>query len=160
MAYFNRSALTKNGKEEKMILLQEYFNDGAHHQAKAVLAYLQAHDGIEESWSDEWKRYKAEVHIGRWENCREQGYVLYLNSDDYKRQLNIAFFEHRNSDKICAVVWEQGTINSPNINSAKFEGIYKTKYDVSHSEPYGNALQMADWIWEQLEEFWKETSAK
>ena len=138
--------------------LKYYMQDGANYQARAVLAFLQRYDGIEKSWNDEFKRYGAEIEIGRWENCREQGYVLSLRSKDYSRQMNIAFFEHRNSDKICAVLWEQETINSPTIGTAEFGNVYKTKWDTSHEETYGNVKQMADWIWGQLENFWITTS--
>ena len=138
--------------------LKYYMQDGANYQARAVLAFLQSHDGIEESWDDEFKRYGAEIEIGRWENCREQGYVLSLRSKDYSRQMNIAFFEHRNSDRICAILWEQETINSPTIGTAEFGDVYKTNWDTSHEEKYGNISQMSDWIWEQLENFWIETS--
>lgn len=77
--------------------------DGSNHQARAVLAYLSAHDAIEASWSDERKCYDACPEVNRWHNCREQGYVVTMRSKDYSRQVNIAFFEHRNSDGICAI---------------------------------------------------------
>jgi len=134
--------------------LNNYLQDGANYQAKAVLAYLTSHDGIEESWSDDWKGYKAEPKIARWENCREQGYIVYLRSENFSRQINIAFFEHRNSDSICAVKWEQYSINSLTIDSADFERIYKNKWDVSFSVGYGEVVKMADWVYEQLSAFW------
>lgn len=128
--------------------------DGACAQAKAVRAYLAANDGIEESWSSEFKRYQAEPKISRWENGREQGYVVWMRSAKYDRQINIAFFEHRNSDEICAIEWEQCTINAPTIDSAQFGDVYKTKYDVSYSVGHGEAACMANWIFERLTAFW------
>ena len=140
-----------------MTSLYAYGQDGAHPQSRAVLAYLQHDDGIEESWSDEHERYMAEPKVARWENCREQGYVVSMRSKDYSRQINIAFFEHRNTDAIAAVKWEQITLNSPTIGTAEFGNIYKDKYDVSHYEDYGKATEMADWINKQLKNFWIET---
>ncbi len=131
--------------------------DGAHAQAKAVRAYLAANDGIEGSWSDDYKRYTAEPKISRWENCREQGYVVWMRSARHDRQINIAFYEHRNSDEIVALKWEQFTMNAPNIDGLP-DGVFKSKYDTQHSESFGNAMQMADWVLEELTEFWKATT--
>lgn len=133
-------------------------SDGADAQAQATLAYLSGRDGIEKSWCSDKSRYMADPKVSRWENCREQGYVVVLRSEDYKRQLNIAFFEHRNSDNICAIKWEQKTMNSPTIDTAEFGDIYKDKYDVSKSLSEGCPSDMADWIYEQLEDFWKASS--
>ena len=136
-----------------MTKLNQYLADGASCQSRAVMAYLQTPSGIEESWSDEFKRYMAEPSIARWENCREQGYVVSMRSENHK-QINIAFFEHRNSDSICAVMWGQNSTNSPTIETAVFGNTYKDKYDVSHDVRYGEALEMSDWIFEQLTAFW------
>ncbi len=137
--------------------LFSYNHDGAGYQARAVLAFLSGHDGIEESW--ETSEYRARPSVARWHNCREQGYVVSMRgAGDTPDQLNIAFFEHRNSDDICAVEWEQWTMNPPNIDTAQFgSGVYRDKYDVSYSVRYGNAHKMADWIYERLERFWKIT---
>ena len=138
--------------------LTTYNQDGAYAQARAVLAMLQyVHGGgIEESWSNEWKRYTADVKVGRWENCREQGYVVSLHSEDYSKQINIAWFEHRNSDEICAIKWEQVTINTPSINTIP-ETEYKNKWDVSFTVGYGEVTKMADWINDELYDFWIST---
>lgn len=137
-----------------MINLENYLQDGANYQAKAVLAFLQVIANIDESWNKEAQRYEAEIKVSRWENFREQGYVVSLRSRDYKRQLNIIFFEHRNSDSICAVKWEQITTNAPNIDIAEFGNVYKDKYDTSHSVGYGKVSEMAEWIAEELKKFW------
>lgn len=139
--------------------LKNYLSDGANHQARAVLMLIQPFN-IEESWSSEYSEYLAEIKVSRWENCREQGYVLSLRSLNYDKQLNIAFFEHRNSDGICAVKWEQITLNSPTIDTSDFGDIYKDKWDTSYSVNYGQILEMSEWITEQLESFWLSTSVK
>lgn len=135
--------------------------DGAGAQAQAVLAYLRHRSGIEPSWSaseGKYGRYEAEPKVDRWHNCREQGYVITFRSHNYSRQLNIAFFEHRNSDSICAIEWEQKTLDPPTIDNMYTKGkVYKDKYDVSHTVGYGEAAQMADWIYQRLCEFWQVT---
>lgn len=136
--------------------------DGANFQAQAVLAYVRylIGDGIDESWDDKLKHYRAEPKVARWENCREQGYIIYLRSKDYKDQINIAFFEHRNSDNICAVKWNQCSINSLTIDNADFGGVYRDKWEVSEEFSYGQAFEMARWIVDELIEFWNKTSKK
>ena len=128
-----------------MTNLFSYQKDGADRQARCVLALIQAEDQY--MGQDE----EQNIQIARWENCREQGYVVVLRTP--KGQLNIAFFEHRNSDDICAVMWEQFTINSPTIDSAKFGDIYADKWDVSHTVGYGEYQEMANWIYGELFSF-------
>ena len=140
-----------------MTKLNSYLDDGANYQAKAVLAFLQAYEGIEESWNKKTKRYEADIKVARWENCREQGYIVSLNSKKWLRQINIIFFEHRNSDSIHAVKWEQRSMNSITIETAKFDNIYENKHDTSFSVVYGKVVEMSDWIWERLVKFWIET---
>ena len=140
-----------------MTNLNYYMQDGANHQARAVLCFLQNFN-IEKSWSDDRKKYLAEINVARWENCREQGYVLCLRSKDYRKQLNIAFFEHRNTYSICAVKWEQDTMNSPNIDTAIFGEAYKTRYDTSFDVRYGKIVEMSEWIEKELTKWWEENS--
>ena len=128
--------------------------DGADFQAQAVLAYLRQGDGIEDSWSKEYKEYQADPQVNRWHNGREQGYVVSMRSEGYVKQINIAFFEHRNSDSICVLVFEAMTINPPTLDNIP-EGVYKDKYDLTKSFSYGQALEASDWIREQLVLFWK-----
>ena len=131
--------------------------DGAGAQARAVLAYLSDYSGIEESWNG--MRCTDEPSIARWHNGREQGYVVSLTCA--KRQLNIAFFEHRNSDDICAVKWEQTTLNPPTIDTLPQDVPYsESKWNVSHTVPHGAAEQMAKWIFDELCGFSKEQRDK
>ena len=136
-----------------MTKLENYLKDGANYQARATLMFLQRDADIEESWNDKWKRYDAEIQVARWENYREQGYVVSLINKK-RKQLNIAFFEHRNSDSICAVKWQQESVNTLTIENAEFGDVYKDKYDTSHSVGYGKAYEMAEWIIEQFKEHW------
>lgn len=138
--------------------LNEYLKDGADYQARATLMALQGAigDGIQSSWNDERRTYEAEIEVDRWHNCREQGYIAYLSFYVGRKgfQLNIIWFEHRNSDNIHAVKWEQKSINPLTIANAEFGDIYKTKYDTSFSVSYDKYAEMAEWIKDQFVEFW------
>ena len=136
-----------------MARLENYLQDGADYQARATLMFLQRDAEIEESWNAETKRCDAVITVARWENFREQGYVVSLTNSK-QEQLNIAFFEHRNSDKICAVKWQQESTNALTIDNAKFGDVYKDKYDTSHSVGYGKAYEMAEWIVGELTKHW------
>lgn len=133
-----------------MTTLQNYMNDGANYQARAVLGFI---SNFELDVEEGQREYLATIKVARWENCREQGYVLSLLNEDYK-QLNIAFFEHRNSDEICAIKWIQNTINTPTIDTAEFGDVYKDKYDVSYSVRWGEIKKMGDWICDELQKHW------
>ena len=139
--------------------LFNYSTDGANYQARAVLCFLQS-GSLEKSWDSEKSRYMAEPRVARWENCREQGYVVSMRNNKRSKQINIAFFEHRNSDSICAIKWEQVTLNSPTIDTAEFGDVYKDKYDTSHDVSYGQVREMSDWIHEELEKWWEENFVK
>ncbi len=70
-------------------------------------------------------------------NCREMGFVISLHGWNPVVQVNIAFFEHRNSDNLCAIKWEGST----NINGAVTPDdipreVYPDKYTLSAEWPY------------------------
>lgn len=138
--------------------LQNYFSDGANCNVQSVLCLLKHKigNGIEESWNDEYKTYEADIKVARWENGREQGYIVYLINKN-NEQLNIAFFEHRNSDNLCAVKWIQNSINSLTIENADFKNkVYRDKWDVSVSFNYNQAYELAEWLFNELTKHWKE----
>lgn len=137
-----------------------YFNDGANGQAQATLAFLgYMAEGIEASWESEHKDYRADVSVNRFHNCREQGYVISVRSRDYSRQLNILFFEHRNSDQIIIVEFELCTINPVTINDVpESHPWHGSKHGYDKSFGYGQAYQAAEYILERLEKFWKEST--
>ena len=97
------------------MLLNDYLNDGANHQIQAVLAMLKYQRDIESSWNAGTSRYDAEIEVGRYENCREQGYCITLINEN-RHQMTIVVFEHRSSDQIHMhyFLTEQPTINTPN----------------------------------------------
>jgi hypothetical protein len=131
--------------------------DGAGFQAQAVLAYVRYHigSGIEKSWDKTNHRYAAEPKVTRYDNGREQGYIVWLRSRDYTKQINIAFYEHRNSDSICAVVSNNRTFNAPVLSD--ITEVMKDKHDTTKSFGFGKAADLAEWIVERLNKFWANT---
>lgn len=135
--------------------------DNVNWQAHGVLAALRRFDGIECSWDQESCQYLAEPEVNPWFNGRERGYVISLRSINCMRRLNIVFFEHRNSDSICAVMFEKTGINPPNINDIpESHPFKKSKYDHDFSVSCGEFIKMSDWIMDRLSEFWTTTYNK
>lgn len=136
--------------------------DNVNWQAHGVLAALRRFDGLECSWDSESSRYLAEPEVNAWFNGRERGYVVSLRSPDYRRKFHIAFYEHRNSDSICAVAFEKGgLINPPTINDIpKEHPFYESKWSYDFSVGCGEFIKMSDWIIDKLEEFWDSSSNK
>jgi hypothetical protein len=134
-------------------------NFGIGSQSLAVMCYLNEYDGIESSWCLQNKKYLAQLEAAPWYNGRERGIVFYMRSADYANQLNIAVFEHRNSDSICALMWQGRTFNPPTLADVP-EDVYKDKWDISHQMAYGEAAAMAQWIYNRCNDFWTEYCAK
>lgn len=129
-------------------------HDGANHQAQAVLAmvrYLMG-DGIESSWDNDIKRYLADPRVHRYDNCREQGYVVYMRGPRHADQINIAFYEHRNSDCIYVQVVEALTPNAPTLDV--ITSAMETKWSGT-SFNVGDIMPAAAFISRTLQEFWE-----
>lgn len=127
--------------------LKAYMRDGADLQARCVLAFLQTLS-IKSSWNSTERRYEAEPGVARWENCREQGYVVWLRNKR-NEQLNIAFSESKNSDALKALIWLQFTLNSPTIEAAD------CTHCTNHSVNCYEFEEMSRWIFDQFEAHWK-----
>ena len=103
-----------------MTALEKYLDDGANWQAQGVLAYLRYHldaTSIVSKLTDtkDWKRPDFPyVEVGRFENFREQGYVLMVTFKGKRR--NYAFFEHRNSDELVVFISDKLTLNTASID--------------------------------------------
>lgn len=133
-------------------------HDGANYQAQAVLAMVRYRlgDGIESSWCADLKSYTAEPQVHRFDNRREQGYVVYMLSADYARQINIAFYEHRNSDSIYVQVNQVRTLNAPTLEVVT-EGM-SDKYQSAFSAGVGEIDKVAEFVEMTLVDFWKATA--
>lgn len=102
-----------------MMNIESYMNDGANYQAQAVLALVRRYaENLPFT-----KEFRGEVEVGRWENCREQGYVFSINAG-YRRCKNYCVYEHRNSDQLCVQMFEGFHLNTPSI-----EDVFKDKRD-------------------------------
>lgn len=135
-------------------MLNKNYGIGA--QALAVQAYLNMFDGVEASWDKERKCYLAEPKVAPWYNGRERGIVVYMVDQQWQRQINIAIYEHRNTDQICALMFEAKTYGNPPTLADVPPGVYETKGDFTECWRYNEAYDAAEWVYEQLENFWVE----
>ena len=72
--------------------VRNYLHDDANWQAQCVLAYLRAN----------LSKFKHDLEVTRYYNCREQGYIFFMRIfDKGMHQMNVAVYEHRNSDSLC-----------------------------------------------------------
>ena len=144
-----------------MTALEKYLDDGANWQAQGVLAYLRYHldaKSIVSKLTDtkDWKRPDFPyVEVGRFENFREQGYVLMVTFKGKRR--NYAFFEHRNSDELVVFISDKLTLNTPSIDDIYGD---RGKYNYDMSFERGQIVECADDIMMDVEKFLAEIVMK
>ena len=126
-----------------MIELNCYMNDGANWQAQAVLATLRGiiFSTLEMAYDKNKNYNRATINVGRYENCREQGYIFSLMLD-WQTIYNIAVYEHRNTDSICVKGFEGYFINTPRANDLGMND----KWDYDNSFECGKFFECAEWI--------------
>lgn len=131
-----------------MVEIKSYFEDGANWQAKAVLAYLKT--GINEveyaSGLSPYKfqLYNAQITVGRYENGREQGYVVCLEFNG--KCTYYCIYEHRNSDDI---IIDKSDYQSYSINTPQVDTLFSenhSKYDYTIGFPCGSIIDAGKWI--------------
>lgn len=120
-----------------MIDIKSYSNDGANWQAQCVLSYVRSHLDLPNDYK---------VLVGRYENCREQGYVFTL-CKDYKQVLHIAVYEHRNVDSLVIKSFKGSFINTPRAEDLGM----KDKWDYDTSFDYGNVLDCGKMVIDTFE---------
>jgi hypothetical protein len=119
-------------------------HDGADWQAQAVLAYMRGHifqveDEVKKK--DNW----GMSFVGRYENCREQGYVFSIKVG--LEQRHYAVYEHRNSDRICVLISDGVCMDTPNVEFMwKDRGENATKYDYNKDFRCGETMECGEWI--------------
>lgn len=144
-----------------MTSLEYYLQDGANWQAKAILCILQfrQNEVLDIVWNKETHRNEGDIYVGRYENCREQGYVFTLS---YKgKQRHYAVYEHRNSDDIIVLISNEHSINTPSIKTMwadKPENA--TKYDYDKAFPVYNFEECVDFLVEDMSKTLKEWKDK
>lgn len=131
---------------------------GVGSQARAVLELLAAitprfadyHDGY----------YHALFQTRPWYNGREQGIIISMKGDD-GNALHVAVFEHKNSDRLCALTWETPNLywNHPLENPKIFDAAYhnKSKHAVAYFVNWGDIGIMADWVYTTFKTFYGQT---
>ncbi len=117
-------------------------------QALAVLHLVAGHD-------TDCDTYRVET--SPWYNGRERGIVFSCAPNDFKVNMqHIAVFEHRNSDRLCALKWTEAfAMNPPTLESSGHLA-YSTNNkfdDIVFSVGYGKIGKMASWVIEQMEEY-------
>ena len=140
-----------------------YLNDGANWQAQSVLGYLRSikESIVEKTWSKSTCRYEALIYVGRYENCREQGYVFTISyKGEYK---HYAVYEHRNCDNLIVLINEGFSMNTPSVDfmwdgHRDENGIQKWAYDKDFG--FGEIIQCGDFIAEDMKSFIDEVIAK
>lgn len=135
-----------------MINIENYMNDGADWQAQSVLAYLRSMkvNAVEKSWNKEFHKYDASIEVGRYENCREQGYIFSVH---YKgKQRNYCVYEHRNSDDICVVVFDGVTINTPTLKMV-CDAMEDNKWNYTKAFPCGQIMECGNYILDDMNKF-------
>jgi hypothetical protein len=145
-----------------MIEISRYMDDGAGWQEQAVLAYVRKFadsvKDIEKPYraSDEEKveieRLLSFMHfeVGRYENCREQGYIFSARYDG--KQRNYCVYEHRNSDELCVVVFDAATLNTPKAETV-FNAMNGDKYNVTNAFEYGRITECGDYILDDMKKW-------
>lgn len=131
-----------------MISIESYLNDGANWQAQAVLVCLRASVSsvTDCAWNEKKRRSDAEIKVGRYENCREQGYVFTL-SHDYRQVSHYAVYEHRNSDELIIVKFDGCFINTPTVNDVMKD---RSKYDYTKSFKCGEIVKCVDYLIDEM----------
>ena len=120
-----------------MVEIKSYLNDGANWQAQCVLSYVRSHLDLPKSYN---------VEVGRYENCREQGYVFSLIKD-YKQVLHIAVYEHRNMDSLVAKSFKGFFFNTPRAEDLPM----KDKWDYDKSFDYGCVIDCGKYVVDTFE---------
>lgn len=147
-----------------MVDIKSYLQDGANYQAQAVLALMRYRDVVVRGYAEDiaknlsgkaynnFKETASQTHIevGRFENCREQGYVftLYIG---YNQDKHYAVYEHRNSDELIVLCPLKKTIclNTPTIGQM-WTDENRSKYDYNKKFDLEDVVACADYICEDM----------
>lgn len=115
-----------------MTNIHSYLNDGANWQAQCVLNYVRSHTDLSNDYA---------IFVGRYENCREQGYVFTLTKR-WTQLLHIAVYEHRNSDSLVAKTFKGSFLNTPRAEDLNM----KDKWDFDAEFEYGNVVECGKYV--------------
>ena len=143
-----------------MTNVKHYFNDGANCKIQAICCLMKmAIDNISDvvynnkEELEERNRYyddeycEERIEVGRYENCREQGYVFTLKYG-FEDIAHYCVFEHRNSDCICLIKFKGQFTNTPTIDQI-WKG-RETKWDYDTSFSYSEVYECFEWLCEDM----------
>lgn len=134
-------------------------NFGINEQGLCVLQYL---SNISPDFAERSNGLSlVEFYTYPWYNGRERGIVISMSSNFLSgKVLNIAIYEHRNSDELCCLKWETDTIywNHPLEDVNIFDKAYKGKgkFDTDATFPYMSIKECGDWVYTTFKEFYLE----
>ena len=127
---------------------------GINNQAIAVLSFM-------ENFTPDFvgSIFNVRFETKPWYNGREKGIVISMIVN-FNKTIHIAFFEHRNSDRLCCLKWITDTpyYNHPLDDSDVYTKAYKNgdKYSVDASFNYGGILPCAEFIYDEFEDFYND----
>lgn len=101
-------------------------------------------------YCQEFCTYNVEFETKPLYNGRERGLVFSMNNMRWQKmpQLNIFVYESRNTDNICATVWEGKTFNGWDSKDIPItDEQYRNGEWVEHHEFYNEHYKMAKWIY-------------
>lgn len=140
-----------------MTEINSYLNDGANWQAQAVLAYLRwdSSEILSKTWSDKQHCYTATLKVGRYENCREQGYVFTIEYNGEQR--HYAVYEHRNSDSLIVLIANGFSMDTPSVEfmwkEHTDENGNTSKYGYDKSFGWAEITKCCDFLEEDMKTF-------
>lgn len=138
-----------------MIDIKSYMNDGACWQAQAVLACLRYEVKTNlYKFGDGQDAHEPIVQIGRYENGREQGYVVRLMIDEIIPMASYCFYEHRNSDQICVIQFQSAGYDTPSLDTIWLGR--ENKYDYDKEFGYAHIEDCAEYIINDMKRRWLE----
>lgn len=138
--------------------IEHYFCDGANYTIQALMCLCKkiylgySKDYIEKrDIKDIYSPYnRPQIMVGRYENCREQGYVLTLMSSQCGKQIaHYAIYEHRNSDNICVNKFHGVFTDTPDCE-AVWSG-KASKYDYDQAFSYNEVWEAYGWLEESMQ---------
>lgn len=140
--------------------IEHYFCDGANYTIQALMCLCKKIGGNLDmpteyaevmEIKDPYSRWNAPtLMVGRYENCREQGYTLSLVAQDCSEQIaHYTIFEHRNSDNICIQKFRGQFINTPGIDDIWKDR--KDKWDIDQSFDYNEVWEAYQWLRDDIE---------
>lgn len=133
-----------------MLKIDSYMNDGADWQSQAILAYVRAHIymAIDASYYEPANDYIAKLRVGRYENCREQGYVFQISYEGTTKIKNFCVYQHKNSERICILVNDTYTINTPT-----WEVMWENKDREDKDFQCGEIIECGKWLIDEMKKF-------